>query len=297
MALTEFPMGRAMNFEDDCRQWRKSDPNEVRPDAVIEEEIWQRILKDHSLGCQYLDHLLVEVEDGRVCLRGHVLKAWHSPLITSIAHQTEGVVLVKNELVADENLREQVIQALTEDEWTAPYIFTVTVRFGWINLGGVVPSREIAKHAESVVGAVPFVRGVLSLPAVFGEEWFGSAANEPARRALQPRHAAVVYQDGLDQKPVAVGLVSKVMIDPCSRLVSAIAVRITAKGAQEHSSTERLIPITAIEAANEKGVWLKTGEDINQYAGYEPRQYPLPPPNWRPPFPYHRGSIRWSLSE
>lgn len=267
----------------------------LRSDAAIEAEIWAGILKNRRLGEKYREHVAVESEHGLVRLRGHVNKVWHSALIADIAGRVEGVALVKNTLVADEHLCEQVIAALLQDERTAPYIFVVRCSFGWVQLGGVVPSEEIARTAERVAGFVPAVRGILSLPGVFGAPLLGEGGQAvdsgPVRRALQPLPAAVVYQDDGVGQPEAVGAVSQIIIDPCSRLVSAIAVRLT--GGEEDSV--HLVPMTAVEAANGQNVWLKEGETAAAYPPFDRARFPLPPAGWRPPFPYEPGSVRWSM--
>jgi hypothetical protein len=263
----------------------------ARSDAAIEEEIWTRIDKDRSLGIRLQENIAVEVEDGRVRLRGHVTQAWHCQRIASTAGQAAGVIRVQNDLTADEHLRAQVIKALLMDERTAPYVFVVRCSFGWVQIGGLVPGAEIASAAETVAGFVPAVRGILSLPTVFGAPWSADPDFEPVRRALQPRLAASVMQEFPGDKPQALGLVSQVILDPCSRLVRAIAVRPSGTRA----NSERLVPVQAIDAANERQVWLNEDQALEAYPLFDRCQYPLPPAGWRPPFPYTEGTVRWSL--
>lgn len=265
----------------------------ARSDIAIEEEIWNRIHKDPSLGERYQRNIAVEVEHGSVRLRGHVLKAWHAKWIENIAGRVRGALFVHNHLVPDEVLQNQVIQALLRDESTAPFIFTVRSTFGWVSIGGFVPSQAAAIAAEGVAGSVADVRGVLSLPAVVSAGWT-QEETEPIRRALQPSLAAAVYEDG-DQVPGAVGLVSQIIIDPCSRLVSAIAVRRSGSPEAGGAPVEYLVPMSAVEAVNERGVWLKEGQTLGQFERFEKSAFPLPPPGWQPPFPYLPGMVRWSL--
>ena len=274
-------------------RFRPQRPSFHRSDVAIEEEIWDGILRDHALGPKYQENLIIEVENGRVKLRGHTLKEWHGPLIANIIDRVEGVTLMRNELVADPVLQEQVIRALVQDDLTSPYIFMVRCHFGWIHLGGLVPSREIAKAAEGAAGFVPAVRGVLTLPSVFG--WLTADEPEPPRRTLQPRIAAAVYQDGDDSQPVEAGMVSQVIIDPASRLVEAFAVRVPEQDGESQVPLERQVPMSAVEAANERQVWLKEGEKLENYPLFERSRCPLPPAIWRPPFPYLPGMVRWVL--
>ena len=261
-------------------------------DAKIVEDIWRGIFKDRCLGPKYRDNITVEVEQGRAKLRGHTLKPWHSQLIFQIVDRNEDVVWVKNELVSDDVLQEQVIQALIADEITAPYIFTARVNFGWVQLGGLVPTREIAKAAEAVAGSVPGVRGILSLPSAFDVAMLLEEEMDPPRRTLQPPLGARVYQDSDPMQPVGVGRVSQVLIDPVNRLVSTIAI--AAEGGPERGA-ERLVPIHDVEAVSDQRVWLKEGKTIDQYLPFGSKQFPFAPTNWRPPFPYLPGSVRWSI--
>lgn len=296
MTISSSRFSKQAGIDNTRKQMPDTRPDFTRSDPVIEEEIWNGIIKDRCLGAKYQENIEVEVEDGRVKLRGHVLKRWHIPLIVNIADRVEGVVWIKSELVADDILQEQVVKALLQDDRTAPYVFTVKSAFGWIHLRGLVPISEVAKAAEGVAGFVPNVRGILSLPSVFGANLFAVEELESVRRALQPRIGSGVYQDGDGSKPVDVGQVAQVVIDPCSRLVSAIAVRVTGRVGDSQEPVDRLVPMTAVEAVNEKHVWLKEGAVIDQYPPFEQKLFPLPPANWHLPFPYFRGLVRWSLS-
>jgi osmotically-inducible protein OsmY len=273
------------------RQTRSQDQPSVPSDVVIEEEIWHSIFKDSSLGARYKDHLDLEVENGHVRLTGHVMKPWHGQQLIDLAKRARGVVWVESDLVADPHLQDQVIQALVQDEITSPYIFTVKSSYGWISLGGLVPTQEIVKAAEAVAGFVPAVRGILSLPSVLGATWLSADHPEPARRALQPRLAARVHQEVEESESAKeAGWVSQVVVDPCSRLVSAIVVSAGGRG-----GIERFIPIQDIEAVRKDQVWLKPGKAAAQFPRFERGRFPFAPRSWRPPFPYAPGTVRWSL--
>lgn len=60
----------------------------------------------------------------------------------------------------DEDVREQVIEALRTDAATADLIIRVTVRDGVVHLRGVVPTLDDAEAAEEVAGRVPTVAEV-----------------------------------------------------------------------------------------------------------------------------------------
>jgi osmotically-inducible protein OsmY len=256
-------------------------PGEInRPDSLLAVEIEERLWRDHGLRILEAGHIRVKVSQGVARLYGHVAKALNRTLAQEIAWMVRGVKGVQNDLEIDDDLKVKVAAALARDKRTRSYILPVGCSHGWIVLGGIVPDAEVQAAAESIAASVPQVRGVIGLPAISGQ------GLPPLRQAIQPEIGWNVY--GKNDR----GSVAEIVIDPCSRLVTHIVVR---RDGVDHRMAEKgvLMPADQVDFAQEGAVWLKSGTDFKNYPGFDPSQYPFAPEEWRPPFPYEAGAIRW----
>lgn len=275
----------------------------VRSDSAIEQEIYDRLAKENSAAFS-ADNMAVEVEYGRVSLSGYAEIEWQRQWAVMIAAQVKGVTGVQNELVLDDEVRSEVLQALAEDERTTLYLISVTCKAGWVYLDGIMPTLEAAQAVEEVTARLPSVRGILSVPWVMGLPWLDSDDLEPVRRAFQPMIGANVFNGVNSNQREDDGIVTQIILDPCSRLLSHVAVRLREQKAGQglanvknegaRSPLEYLVPVSSIEAANRNSVWLKEGEEIHKYPAFNPAQYRLAPTDWKPPFPYQPGIVRLS---
>jgi osmotically-inducible protein OsmY len=259
----------------------------IRSDADILSDLWDRLWQQDSIRCMDIYNLSVNVKDGEVFLSGRLAAEANLPLIDRIAHSIRGVTAVHNNLVGDHALIIQVAQALCRDERTRPFILRVEASHGWIRLRGRVPTREVQLRAEQVAGQVPSARGIIALPAVTGEK------PGPERRAIQPEIGASVYgKDGL------VGVVTQVVIQPRNRLVTHIAVRANALRDGKVVSIEFVAPVEAIDRVDKSGVSLmRNAPSLCAYPTFDPKDYPLAPLDWQPPYPYTAGAVRWSSQQ
>jgi osmotically-inducible protein OsmY len=155
----------------------------VRADSAIEEEIYDRLAKENSAAFS-ADNMAVEVEYGQALLSGYATKEWQRQWAVMIAARVKGVTGVRNEIILDEEVRNEVLRALAEDIRTTLYLISVTCRSGWIYLDGIMPTLEAAQAVEEVTASVPSVRGILSIPWVMGLPWLDSEDLEPVRRAF-----------------------------------------------------------------------------------------------------------------
>ena len=268
--------------------------NHLRTNDGILADIWDGLLKEDTIRCLDLDSLTIDVKDGEAYLDGHLSRENNLPLIDSIAQSVAGVVAVHNHLVVDCDLIIQVTQALARDKRTRYFILPVNVIHGWIHLGGEVPTREIQRVAEKVAGGVSGVRGVVTLPNVTGE-----SPNVP-RRVVQPRVGAVVYGENGE-----VGVVSQVVIQPDSRLVTQVVVRSKEYINSNLVARETVVPVKAIALVNKESVFLqrngwrlvKPAHTLNAYPVLDPDDYPLAPFTWKAPYPYTAGEVLWPFHE
>ncbi|MEJ2652779.1 MAG: BON domain-containing protein [Gammaproteobacteria bacterium] len=275
----------------------------VRSDAAIEQEIYDRLTKENSAAFS-ADNIAIKVDYGQASLSGHAEKEWQRQWAVRIAARVKGVTGVRNEIVLDEEVCSEVLQALAEDERTTLYLISVTCKAGWVYLDGIMPTLEAAQAVEEVTARLPSVRGILSVPWVMGLPWLDSDDLEPVRRAFQPMIGANVFNGVNSNQREGDGIVTQIILDPCSRLLSHVAVRSREKKADQGLAEENnegtrfpqeyLVPVSAIEAANRNSVWLKEGEEIHKYPAFHPAQYRLAPTDWKPPFPYQQGTVRLS---
>ncbi len=270
--------------------------SKVRSDSAIEEEIYERLAKENLVAFSP-DHINVNAQHGQVQLTGYAASEWQRRLAEIIAAPVEGVTGVRNEILLDEEVSAQVLLALAEDPRTTAYLITVTCRSGWVHLDGMLPTLEAAQAVEEVAASVSAVRGILSVPWVMGLPWLEGEGLAPVRRAFQPMHGATVYNGNEAGQTEDDGLVTQIILDPISRLLSHVVVQIREQKeapTKERRIREHVVPVSAIEAANRGQVWLKAGKEIKEFPSFQPAQYPLAGQDWKPPFPYQGGTVRLS---
>jgi osmotically-inducible protein OsmY len=259
----------------------------VQQEDEILTEIWDALWEQDSIRSIDMDSLSVYVKDRVVYLTGHLGKEYNRQLIECITQSVTGVVAVHNDLIMDRDLVIRVVQALARDEYTRSFVFPVNAFHGWIHIGGEVPTLELQHQTEKTAAEVSDVRGVVTLPKITGE------SPDKPRRAIQPQPGAVVYgQDG------EIGIVSQVVIQPDNRLVTNVVVRVQKLRDGNLVAREHIVPIENIAQVKKGGVFLsRDGLSFNDYPFYNQSKYILPPPAWKPPYPYHTEEVLWLFQE
>jgi hypothetical protein len=196
-----------------------------------------------------------------------------------------------NELVVDDELAREVAQELAADPRTRPYIIPVGASHGWVQLGGEVPALEARLAAEEIAASVPSVRGVLTLPHLPGETDHSCVATGKRNCLFQPQMGNRVYaQDG------PAGKVAAVIINPRNRLVSHIAVEANYELKGRSVTGKFILPAQAIELATDESLFLyDTLSNLATRPVYQEADFPIAPPQWRPPYPYKPSAVRWSV--
>ncbi len=262
-----------------------------RKDAGIQAEVWMTLWKADDLRSLEINSMDVKVREGEVWLIGHVVNAYHRRLAENLVRTVSGVSTVHNELVADTDLVLDVAQALAADSRTHPYIIPVGVSHGWVQLGGEVPTLEARLIAEEVAASVPAVRGVLTLPHLPGKTDLTCVETGKINCLVQPKIGDRVYaEDG------PAGKVAEVIINPRNRLVSHIAVDANYEINGRSVNGKFVVPACAIKAAPEGSLFLT--DSLSELAArpvFREEDFPMVPTQWRPPYPYDLGVIRWSI--
>ncbi|HIC88966.1 MAG TPA: BON domain-containing protein [Anaerolineae bacterium] len=132
-----------------------------RPDEEIREEIQQKFYKFNPFR-ELGEPLGIEVEDGRVRLTGWVRTVSHKQMASRLAGEVDGVEMIHNDILVDDNLEVAAAEALGKDKHMLKNFPGVLVKsfLGHITLSGYVASEEERLRAEELVRGVPGVRGV-----------------------------------------------------------------------------------------------------------------------------------------
>lgn len=196
------------------------------------------------------------------------------------------MIAVRNDVVADPDLAAEVALALAADPRTRSYFVRVAAFHGWVRLSGEVATSEARAAAEEIAARVPRVRGLLALPNLPGQ---AAAEGNEIGRAVQPRLAEPVYaHDG------PAGKVAQVIINPRSRLVSCFAVAADFELGARRVRETLSVPVEALEVESDAGVFL--AEALTVLAArpaFREADFPAASLDWRPPFPYAAGTVRW----
>jgi hypothetical protein len=249
------------------------------------------------LRTNHFDHVFVTVDDGAASLSGHVGTATDMVNAARAVGQAPGVREVQNDLVADDDLVNQVAQALAHDERTRHETIFVAVRAGVVILSGQGNSARARAAAEECAGQVPSVRGVsnyIEAPGVVV-----SAARE---RVLQPRVGQEVFA-----RDMSLGRVERVIIDPQNRRVVSMLVRgqFPARqdadlpwGSYEPVEDRRLlIPAAWIESVTPTVAQLSVnGAEAAAHDDFKSADFAQPGRAWRPPYPFTTTDCLWARS-
>lgn len=264
-----------------------------REDAVIQAEAWMALWKADDLRSLDIDSIDLEVHAGKVQLVGHVIKAYHRQLAETLVKAVPGVNALHNELVVDSELAIEVAQALGADPRTRPYIILVGAFHGWVHLNGEVSTPEARSAVEEVAASVSQVRGVVSLPHLLGEKGFTRRESKKDNSQIQPQIGDRVYaSDGM------AGKVAQVIINPRNRLVTHVALAADFELRGQAVRGDFLVPAEAVNNASEGSLFLSDSlRTLALRPIYQEVDFPLASPEWRPPFPYRPGTVRWLIEK
>ena len=137
--------------------------NGHRPDADIAADI-HRALRGYTPLCAAAPPIQVEVGDGVVILRGVVRGIALRHAAGQLAAEVVGLESVRNELLADPDIEQAVVQALATHPYARLITNPVLVKsyHGEVTLTGQVASEIQQMIAESVARTVPGVSDVIN---------------------------------------------------------------------------------------------------------------------------------------
>lgn len=258
-----------------------------RTDESIQDEIRRSLWNEETIRTIDILDISVKVDQGQVCLFGHVSKGDNYQIIEEFIRSIPGVVAVHNHLVSDHDLTIQVTNALANYETTLLFSIHINSNNGWIELRGSVPNREIQGAAEAIAASVSAVRGVILVPEIPGEPI------PTVRNAVQPRIGVSVFGMAETQ-----GIVYQVVITPKNRLVTHAIVRVNRWSNGWKEWCDYLIPVETMDMVDIGGIFLNSSTPaIHLFPGFTPSDYPFAPLTWQPPYPYTVGNVRWPQLE
>ncbi len=260
-----------------------------RPDDELERDVEEALSREELLRVLALP-VRARVEDGVVVLRGHVHNRALAARAEELARSVPGVLEVRNELVVDHELLQEVVSSVQADPATrALRGYFLRVRDGVVEVTGTLPSLEDARRLEEAIARVSGVRGVAN-------HLTGLEIPPGWRQVMQPEVGRPLY--ATDQE---LGRVEAVVIDPRNRRVQAVVAEgeFPDAGAPPFAAGplwERrvVIPMEDVERVAPAGVFLRVhAGEAAERPDFREEDYPSAPQGWRPPFPYEPGQVRW----
>jgi osmotically-inducible protein OsmY len=259
-----------------------------RPDDVLVALVNQALWEDTLLRRTDYRQIHVEVENGVAYLSGYVSFPSMSSGAERAALKVDGIWKVENDLTIDRDLEIAVALAIGNDPLAKKARVFVGVKNGFVTLTGQAPGLESRRAAQEQAVAMPRVRGVINSIRVPEAD-----INVEDQRIWQP-----VIGTGIYATDMTTGKVEKVIIDPDSRLVTAILANAVLPDPEqrrsnwlwnEHHYSERrvIIPIEAVRHVSSISVFLKEkGMVVAGFKDFDPDSYFRAPAVWEPPYPY-----------
>ena len=264
-----------------------------RADNILVAAVIQALWEDTLFRRTEYRQIHVEVENGIAYLSGYVSSPSMSTGAEKAALKADGVWKVDNGLTIDSEIKLAVSQAIGKDPRTKKARIFVGVNNGFVTLTGEFSDLAGRLAAQEQAVATPNVRGVLNSIRVPGVD-----ISTEDQRPLQPVIGAGIYATDMP-----IGVVEKVVIDPCNRLVSAIlANAIFPDPGQAWSNWLRnerpyverrvIIPIEMVRNLSEASVFLAVkAAEAAELRQFDPNFYSAPDLNWQPPYPYKHTDI------
>jgi osmotically-inducible protein OsmY len=244
------------------------------------------------------DDVSVSVCAGVANLSGHVRTATDILHADSAVREVPGMREVQNHLVADDDLVNQVAQALARDERTRRETIFVAVNQGVVILSGLHNSSKARAAAEECAGQVSSVRGVSNYI-----EALGAVVDAAHERVVQPLIGQEVFASDM-----SLGRVERVVIDPTNRRVVAAVVggqlpsrepaNLRLRSYEMRTEDRRLVVSAAdIAAVTPTEVQLNiNGAAAAGRDDFAPGNFVQPNRAWRPPYPFTAEECLWARS-
>jgi osmotically-inducible protein OsmY len=169
------PAGAAVPLDADRAMLARCPP--LRSDAALAADVGDALAAglDRQLPPRSLAGVRVTVDAGAVTLNGALPRASYQRAAQARARRVPGVLGVRDETVADDDLVTAVAQALLADPQTRVAHLRVSCRSGAVWLDGVLPAGADVATAGALAAAVPGVTAV-----------HNGATVRPARPARSP---------------------------------------------------------------------------------------------------------------
>lgn len=132
-----------------------------RPDRALQREVERTLFAVTSL---YVDlkGITLRVLDGVLYIDGNISSKLRSDMVTDQASGVEGLLEIKNSLIADDMLQGDLARALGDDRRTRDLPIGVYPRLGVVRLSGAVRNNGQKVAAEEIVRTIPGVRSVIN---------------------------------------------------------------------------------------------------------------------------------------
>jgi osmotically-inducible protein OsmY len=132
-----------------------------RPDSVLQREVERTLFAVTALHVD-LKGITLRVLDGVLYIDGNISSKLRSDMVTDQAMGVQGLLEIKNRLVADDVLQADLARALGDDPRTRDLPIGVYPRLGVVRLSGAVHNNSQKAAAEEIVRSFPGVRSVIN---------------------------------------------------------------------------------------------------------------------------------------
>ncbi len=132
-----------------------------RPDSELQQEV-ESILFDLTPLHIDMKAIAIRVLDGVLYLDGNISSELRSDIVQDQVLGVDGLVEIKNRLVADDGLAADVARALGQDARTRDLPIGVYPRLGVVRLSGAVHNSQQKAAAEEIAKGFPGVRSVVN---------------------------------------------------------------------------------------------------------------------------------------
>lgn len=132
-----------------------------RPDSVLQREVERALFSVTALHVD-LKGITLRVLDSVLYIDGNISSKLRSDMVTDQALGVQGLLEIKNRLVADDILQGRLARALGDDPRTRDLPIGVYPRLGVVRLSGAVRNNGQKVAAEEIVRDSPGVRSVIN---------------------------------------------------------------------------------------------------------------------------------------
>ena len=275
-------------------------PNaDSKADASLAGEVDRALWNDGILRALDYHSIEIHVKRGIVSLYGHVVSVTNSHKAEKAIKVVDGIVSIRNHLIADDTLVAEVAAALGTLECTYHCKFFTGVSHGVVLLSGSAPDAETRLLAERCAASNPNVRGVINSVQVLG-----SALVLLDQPFLQPSIGVeIFFLDGIS------GRVRQVIINLDNRRVVAMTIQGRFVDLRQELKSlnnagarppERIlvIPMQAVRHLTRSSGFLNIHiSEITGNMDFVAAHFITPQQEWKPPFPYCPGDVLFLVDQ